>query len=351
MVHTRVARIVACVALVAIAGCPTLAQGSKADQARAQRLYAQMQRAWEAEDWNKAAELGTEIHGLLERRSTMAYNVACAHAKAGNLDQACQWLAQAGDDGFQGASLVRTDLDLQSVRSQPCWEDSIAQITANRAAALDQFKAEHPVIPAETVLPPRHDPSEPAPLILALHSYGGAPKEQVRAWKQAAARVGAILVCPSAIRELDVHSGRFQWLFMDESEWIILSALEQAKAKHNIDPERVVITGFSQGGNMSMFVACKHPELFAGVIPMGFHYEPNVSPMPTDLEPGEMPAFAFLIGEHDEFGYTNDDAEDDVKAAGARAMLRRYPNVGHEMPPNRAKELVGAYRFVMGEDG
>lgn len=332
-------------ALLSLSAPPVLAQGTDADIRALQQQY---QRAYDRGDWRNAILAGERLFELRPQGGGAAYNLACASARSGDAKKAVEWLIKSGENGFQGASLVRTDTDLDTIRGEPGFDKAVALIDANRQKVFEEFKAQNQSVKAHTVPPKNYDPNKPAPLIIALHSYGGRPEEQLAVWKEAAERLGAVLVVPSAIRRHP--SGGYQWLFMDESEWIVLKTLEDAKRDLAIDESKVIVTGFSQGGNMAFYVATRHPHLFKGCIPMGFHYEPNVTPMP-DPAPARMPAFAFLIGQGDEWAWTNSHAKKAVESTGARAMGKSYKGVGHAMPPNPERELYNAAKFVLREDG
>lgn len=55
---------------------------------------------------------------------------------------------------------------------------------------------------------------------------------------------------------------------MDAAAKDIVMSIKQIKKKYNINPNKVIIGGFSQGGIMSYHTAIMHPSLFSGVIPM-----------------------------------------------------------------------------------
>ncbi len=97
-------------------------------------------------------------------------------------------------------------------------------------------------------------------LVLGLHGGGvgaGDPNEPRGKWKLP----GCLLMYPKGIRLIhdtwnSVHGERF-----------LLSLIEYAKARYDIDPDRVYSMGFSMGGTGSWFLAGRHPDLLAGAIP------------------------------------------------------------------------------------
>ena len=59
---------------------------------------------------------------------TVAYNVACAFARASDSAQALVWLERAISSGFSDQDLLATDSDLQSMRSQPKFNHLLERI-------------------------------------------------------------------------------------------------------------------------------------------------------------------------------------------------------------------------------
>lgn len=299
--------------------------------------------AMNSKNWDRAVQVGEALARVEPQGGAVAYNVACAWAHKGDPAKAAEWLVRAGESGFQGASLIRTDTDLDSVRSQPAYAKAVELITANRAKVFEAFTREHEDHLPKVILPPNHDPTKPAALIIALHGSGGTPEEMEACFQRLAARHGAILCVPSGIRPL---GNGYHWMFMDESEWLILHALEMCRKQHSIDPQRVVLAGFSQGGNMSFYMAMRHPELYRGIIAIAAHYEPNVEPMPDPPAPA-MPRFAILVGARDEGAASCRELDAMLRKARVPVRLRVYSGLGHAMPPNRERELDQALRFVL----
>ena len=102
------------------------------------------------------------------------------------------------------------------------------------------------------------------PLILSLH-YAG----------HGAAYYGRIMLeglVEPAFRELspvivapDCPSSSWS---TTESEEAVLELLDFVSKSYAIDPERVVVTGYSMGGMGTWYLASRHPERFSAAIPM-----------------------------------------------------------------------------------
>ncbi len=93
-------------------------------------------------------------------------------------------------------------------------------------------------------VPRDYDPDEPRPLVLALHPGGstgdGYGAQFLRGIVAPALQnLGAIIVSPDA-------PGR-GW-DNDKGERAVLALLEDVRNRATIDPERILVTGFSMGG-------------------------------------------------------------------------------------------------------
>ncbi len=97
-------------------------------------------------------------------------------------------------------------------------------------------------------------------LLIGLHGGGagaGDAHEAQGNWSMP----GVLAIYPQGIRLVDdtwntVHGEAF-----------VVSLIEYAKARHEIDPDRVYVAGFSMGGSGSWHMAGRQPDLFAAAIP------------------------------------------------------------------------------------
>jgi len=306
-------------------------------------LAGAMQKSLEAGDTTKAVEIGQRLVVMQPEAPGPAYNLACAYARAGNKEEAVKWLQTSVERGFSFVATMLRDTDLDSIRDQPGFAAAVELMKKNNAAALEKFKPEAEHAKIITILPPHFDKIKPAPLIVALHGYGADAQDIASVWRAPAAKVGAILIAPQAVQKA---GNGFSWGVVEQGEYLILRAVERAKAEHNIDPNRIILTGFSQGGGMCFTVALRHPELLAGVIPVAGFYDHRVDSIPT--QPGaKLPRFVIMNGAEDREADNNRDAAKRLQSIGVPVLLRIYENIGHAFPPDREPELEGALEFIL----
>ena len=287
--------------------------------------------SWEekmlAGNYDSAASQALGIATLHESSSVWAYRTAAAYAMAGELNKAMAWLETSAERGYSGVRTFETDADIDVLRPLPAFVDVLARVNANAAERIDVFKAAAKDAEPVMIRPRGHDSEKPTPLLIALHGTGGTGKATARQWRGAAARAGAILIAPDAIRP---SGNGYAWVFRDESEWYVEDLIEQAKKDYTIGP--VILAGFSQGANIAMAMGRSHPDLLDAVIPVCGHWEDDAAAMPRDATG---PNWYLMIGERDPWVATNTSAERALDEAGMDAELRVLPRLGHQVPPTR----------------
>jgi beta-lactamase regulating signal transducer with metallopeptidase domain/tetratricopeptide (TPR) repeat protein len=72
------------------------------------------------------------------RKSTTLYNLACAEARSGNTDKAFEHLFAAIDAGFDGASHMRDDSDLDALRKDPRFKQALQKARAHESDGEDE---------------------------------------------------------------------------------------------------------------------------------------------------------------------------------------------------------------------
>ena len=109
------------------------------------------------------------------------------------------------------------------------------------------------------------------PLIIGLHWLATNKKNQNQAYinysscllEPVFTDLNAFIIAPQA-NEILWHS--------ENNQVRVLTLIEQAKKHWPIDEDKIVITGYSQGGVGSWYFADKYPELFSASIPVASSY-------------------------------------------------------------------------------
>ncbi len=129
-------------------------------------------------------------------------------------------------------------------------------------------------------VPAGDDAASPRPLVLALHYgwQGQLPPHYGRDFlgllvAPALAELGAILVAPDCPEAHWTHP---------RSEQALLALVEHLRRTHAVDPERIVVTGFSVGAMGTWFLAARHPDLFSAAVPVAG--PPVLRPVPGPFE-------------------------------------------------------------------
>lgn len=116
-----------------------------------------------------------------------------------------------------------------------------------------------------------------------------------------------------------------EW-YWDRTDTLIRRMIENVIAEHPVDPDRVYLTGYSMGGIGSWDMAARHPDLFAGVIPIAARREPGTS----FCNMRDIPAWVFHGANDPVVPLTAGRGAVNVfRACGGNARFTVYPGVGH----------------------
>jgi Zn-dependent protease len=77
--------------------------------------------AFHSGDYKLSAEAGRQAFERT-KEAGIAYNIACAEARAGRADEALAWIARAVEMGYRDAKAMASDSDLETLRSRPEFE-------------------------------------------------------------------------------------------------------------------------------------------------------------------------------------------------------------------------------------
>ena len=201
------------------------------------------------------------------------------------------------------------------------------------------------------------------PLVLALHFgwQGQVPPHYGRDFLDllvapAFRKLDAILIAP------DCPTG--SWTH-PHSEKALLALIDNIRQTQSIDPERIVITGFSAGAMGSWFMASRHPDLFSAMIPIAgppvlrtapsalagleeaarFLKDPQVD-WPPALRQTPILAIHSRSDELVSFRLV-DRAVDTLRASGGAIELIALDAIGHFETPRYVEHLARAVPWLL----
>lgn len=111
-------------------------------------------------------------------------------------------------------------------------------------------------------VPSGYDPRQPAPLVVLLHGAGGDPRRAVDGIKRHAEAQGVIVLAPA--------SQGVTWDLIAERRYdgdarMLDALLREVFARYAVDPARITIAGFSDGGTYALSLGVSNGDLFGRV--------------------------------------------------------------------------------------
>ena len=142
-------------------------------------------------------------------------------------------------------------------------------------------------------VPKSYDPNNAVPLVITIHGFTQWPANQaeVSQWNDLADEEGFIVVYPSGLGF--PKRWRVSPSFDDSAEVEIelqffRDLIDKLSEEYNIDPERIYANGLSNGGGMSVRLACEMPERIAAIGSVAGAYLVDLNACP-----GSMPGIFF----------------------------------------------------------
>jgi phospholipase/carboxylesterase len=194
----------------------------------------------------------------------------------------------------------------------------------------------------------------PFPTILALHGWGASAHDLIGIAPHV--QGGEVLfLCPQGPLALEVGPGQrgYGWFPLSGGGEVDPAAIvgargllegfvEDALARYPIDPDCLVILGFSQGGVMAYDLALGRPDRFAALVALS-SWLPDVIVEALPESPDRAKLSTLLIhGTRDPMIAIDNahEARAKLEALGIRAAWGEY-DMGHEIKQDALRDLLG----------
>ena len=194
----------------------------------------------------------------------------------------------------------------------------------------------------------------PFPTVIALHGWG-ANAHDLLGLAPLLHGGRALVLCPEGPVAFEIQPGveGHGWFPLsggrppdpeefEEGVEALESFLEHALAAFPVDPKKIVLLGFSQGGVMAYRLALRDPGRWAGLIALSSWLPeeladaaagtPGLDALPTLVMHGTEDPMIPVARAH--------ESRDRLLALGVPLVFREYP-MGHEIHPEALRDLVG----------
>ena len=158
----------------------------------------------------------------------------------------------------------RDDAELSARLAAPAGQDTGIMHDHNEAGSRGGFSL---------YVPEYYTADRAWPLVMALHGGSGNGRGFLWSWLRDARSFGAILVAPTAIGST--------WALMGEDVDTpnLARILDLARARWNIDPKRLLLTGMSDGGTFSYVTGLEGSSPFTHLAPVSATFHPLMAEM------------------------------------------------------------------------
>lgn len=281
--------------------------------------------AVQANDLGKARiffEKAWKLGGL----PTAAYNVACIDAREKKADAAFASLDRALVAGFDDVATLKTDSDLESLRTSSRWKGILERAEKNRAAG------DAAVVKEGIFVAPG---GRPVALLVLMHDAASSPMTVSAPFVESAKTRGLFLAVPRGPGKSAAR--RFGWGSAERAAAAVDAAVAEGRRRAG-DPKMVVfLVGVGRGGTEALTIAArKPPASFAGTGSINGPFDPGAAQQAAglrgqrlflgvsqDSDPARLGAFRRGV--------------DALKQMGFAPVVVEWPGTGDAFPRDAAK--------------
>jgi dienelactone hydrolase len=297
----------------------------------------QMMRFYTNGKYANALQLVEQNAGYFPEQSVLTtFWKMCLLSLCNRPDDVMSVFRQGLDQGLWWGITQFQDSDLNAVRELPEFKHLMTLSQEKYEKARAQIQRDHALLLPEPPASGRY------PLIITLHGHSGNKSSNLKDWEAARERNWLVL-CVQSTQPL--FSGAYSW----DDPVVGLADLnfyyEQISRQYPIDPQRVIIAGFSQGSGMAIYAAIKGNLPVRGFIGIGTWW-PDTGIF-TDKRK-ELRGY-FIIGEKDHTLGQTRAIQDTLRRSDVQIAEELHPDLGHAFPADFAQSFDKAIDFIFKE--
>lgn len=312
--------------------------------ARVEEVEQQFDHLAQVGAYAEALDLVTrEAHLFPEYAQKVVYSWRMTMAsRLNNRELVLRLLREAVQAGYWYGGL-QNDPDFQLLAGEPEFLSLAKTCEERRAQAIAQAIAQ--AVPVMKVFAPAQ--AVHYPLLLALH--GASADIESNHWSAAVAQ-GWLLALPQSSQMY--APGMYTWNDWDWAQQEVLARYTTLCRDYPLDPARVVLAGFSQGGGLATWLALSGAIPVRGLILVGpfLTNVANIIPFLEQRRPAGLRVY-LVAGQRDQYCHGIAlQLADLLPQYGAVCRLDEYPDLEHSFPVDFEKKLPDALNFILSEN-
>ena len=234
---------------------------------------------------------------------------------------------------------VRTDAGLQARLAEPAHQNTGIIHDHNEPGSRGGFSL---------YVPEYYTPDRAWPLVMALHGGNGNGRGFLWSWLRDARSFGAILVAPTATGSA---SNKSTWALMGEDGDTpnLGRILESVRSRWNIDCQKLLLTGMSDGGTFCYVTGLQSASPFTHLAPISATFHPLMAEMADAERLRGLPVY--LVHGRLDWMFPVQVARqtrDTLAAAGANVIYRELDDLSHCYPREMNAPILD---WLAGEQG
>ena len=271
-----------------------------------------------------------------DEAATTSFWRVCLLSRAGRMDDALRAMSQAMEQGlWWSEQQLRADEDLAPLQGLSAFETMVAECRTRHAAAQKDAKPDILI----------RIPSTPAPypLLIALHARGSSPGRDVRYWTPVL-QMGWMLAMPQSSQLGSPNS--YVWDDMQTARTEVIAPVQKLLEERPIDPARVILAGFSQGGALAIQMCLSNLLPVCGFLSVA----PGRIAVETleELIPSARGKRGYLVVGGRDYRYEmTTQMHTSLNQHGIPCELENHPEMGHAFPKDFERSIAKALEFLL----
>jgi len=276
------------------------------------------------------------LNSFLEQAARLTFWRICFLSLMGRSEDVLAVFQQGLDSGLWWHEELFADPDLNAVRDLPEFKRLMTISQKRHGEEQSQIKRDY------TVLQPEPPSSGLYPLLITLHGRNGNKESDVVQWELARQRGWLVLLAQST---QPMFEGAYHWDHPEQGLADLRFYYDQVSQQYPVDPQRMVIAGFSQGSGMAIYAALTRSLPANGFLGIGTWWADTNQ---LDVQGKQVRGY-FITGEKDHTLERAREIQEVLRKNNVEFAEEVHADLGHEFSSDFGASFDKAIHFIFEE--